>query len=115
MMAASSMLHAPLRPGHYISPCHSLSVGIIFVSYSLQVRFSPYLDPSEPMTPRTNNRAGFIGNGMQLVYVRHTRGARGRVYFVFNSDVQRVLGPSLVALQLTVKFASWGFVDGGGA
>ncbi len=51
-------------------PLHSLSVGIIFVSYALHVRFLPFLDPIAPEAVQLQGRRGAAAHGVQLIYVR---------------------------------------------
>ncbi len=59
---------SPTHPSHL----HSLSVGIIFIAYALQVRFRPYADSD--MTEGLDLNTLVLGPGMRLVYVRSGRG-----------------------------------------
>jgi hypothetical protein len=45
----------------------SLSVGIIFIAYALQVKYQPFLPPNSDML---GDKAAVASSGMQLVYVR---------------------------------------------
>ncbi len=49
---------------------HSLSVGIIFVSYALHVKFLPFLDPVNPEAINPHGLKGALASGVQLIYVR---------------------------------------------
>jgi hypothetical protein len=49
---------------------HSLSVGIIFASYALHVRFLPFLDPCAPETVSHLDARGALATGVKLIYVR---------------------------------------------
>jgi hypothetical protein len=51
-------------------PPRSLSVGIIFVSYALHVRYMPFLDPVAPEAVNQLGSRSALASGIQLVYVR---------------------------------------------
>ncbi len=68
---SSSVVHPNLAGHSILPPCTieisllSLSVGIIFIAYALQVRFQPFLPPNNDLL---DDKAA-LTSGMALVYV----------------------------------------------
>lgn len=51
----------------------SLSVGIIFVSYALHMRYLPFLDPNESKLVVAADTRNALASGVRLLYVREQR------------------------------------------
>lgn len=82
-----------------LAPCSptclcSLSVGIIFTSYALQVRFQPFLPPNNDML---DNNAALL-SGMKMVYVSD-RGLASVAAWVVNA-----ISPLLIVLVIAVVY-----------
>ncbi len=65
-MAPPESFHPPPPPPRFWHPSCSLSVGIIFTSYALHVKYMPFLPPNNDML---GDKVA-LQSGMAMVYVR---------------------------------------------